>query len=215
VQVLPILNHDLGGQRIRYDDSKGLEVGGWSPKVRTGDCGYTWSLDTEPTHISGLLGCDWQPVISTSGVKSAVLSRDFKPGSASTPTADLYWSVSSDNGLKAKIDARIGANEVYLWCDSSCLAVTDADATVVKTTTDGLEYYTECTARQFGTPMQTLLRNTIDSQSNTYITTVPMSMVAQHYILEMLPYTISGAATPPPPIGGAGYGGNYGVSYGV
>ena len=194
VQVLPILDHDLGQQVIKYDEDKGLNVGGWAVKIMCGDNGYTWSLDTEPTHMSGLLGVDWQPVISTPGVKSAVLSRDYTPN-ATTFLADLYWAVDSDNGLKTKIEASITAEtERYLWCDSSCLAVVGES---VSTTTDGGEYYISCIARQFGAPMQTLLKSKIESDAGTYITTVPLSLVASQGVLQMVPWAegeILGAA---------------------
>jgi hypothetical protein len=188
VQVLSILDHDLGSQRVKYDERKGIDVGSWTVKVNAGENSYTWNLDDDIPHVRGLLGLDFQPTPTSAGVVTGVLSRDFQNSGSPFWDSNMYWFVDRDNGLKDKIEAKIAAaEECYLWVGSSCLAVTGSTVT---TTLDQNEYYIKCKQRQFRSPNELILNKVIGSEQMIQISNVPLGITGYTGILWAVPFDI-------------------------
>ena len=173
VHILQNLDDNLGSQTVDYDEEKGLRVGSWTTAVFGGKHGYVWRWSTDIV-CWGVMGLDVAPILSTPGVSSGVISRDFNtnPSAGDPWQSTLYWWQDTDEGLKAYIDAKIAAEaHCYLWVGNSCLLVIDSSVG-----TEGEEYKVLCVNQVFNTPNELIFRDNLQGLETLRITNVPKTL---------------------------------------
>jgi hypothetical protein len=128
VQILPILQHELGPQRIEYSEEKGITVGGWSVRLSSDPSGFVWQNGTNMEQW-GVIGLDWQPETNAPGASHTVLAADVVPNLADN-TVTLTWPLGQDVGIKAWLDSKwtgsAYSENLYLYSSSSCFRPTAA-----------------------------------------------------------------------------------------
>ncbi len=121
MQFLPILDRELGPQKIKYDDVKAIDVGSWSVSVSRETAGYVYT--NGPQEGWGLPGLDW--IIDPdqdATVNRGVLSRDYEG-------ADLFWV--NDQGLSDRINNLAGGEKILIYTGSRAIYVLGGTAAVV------------------------------------------------------------------------------------
>jgi hypothetical protein len=121
-----------------------------------------------------ILGLDWQPVRTSAGVTSTILSRTIDPDTSGTIENRIYWPSNKDFGVKDWLDTNWNGssydNDCYLWIGSTCVL----PKTSVATNPDGLEYYVDCHPAQFNSPNENVFAS-VDNQS-IFVTNYPQSI---------------------------------------
>jgi hypothetical protein len=185
VQVLTILQNDLGQQTINYNDEKAINVGPWSVTLSDNPSGFQFPNGGSFSNY-GILGLDWQPVLTSEGSVNTILSQNTDPTTSGSIESTIYWPANKDFGLSAWLDNNWNVsaydNDCYIWVGSSCyLAKGEAD-----TTTDPLEYSVLCYPAQFNSPNENVFAS-VDNQG-IFVTNYPQSiggMTANLFGVEM------------------------------
>lgn len=170
VQVLPILQHELGPQRIEYSETKGITVGGWSVKLSSDPSGFVWQNGSDLEQW-GVLGLDWQPETNVKGAKWSVLASDVVPNLVDN-TVTLEWPLGQDTGIKAWLDAKwtgsAYSEELYIYSSSSCFKPIAAPVA------SGQGVSVACNSAQFNAPNESVL--SVEEGQSIYLTNYPQGI---------------------------------------
>ena len=184
VEILSILDNDIGSQRIDFGQDKGIRVGDWSVKLK-GDNGAGFSWNNGGAFVPhGILGLTWQPAFdytdpdgSQYGAAWSVLYDDAKPGTAATPNAfTLKWPQEKDFGLKGWLDDNWNGGSYDkpcdLWCSNSCWRAF-GEPTAVGSTHYSVSVYSGI----YNTPNEWV--HAVREEQNIYVTNYPQSINGQ------------------------------------
>jgi hypothetical protein len=196
VQILTILDDDVGSQTIDYDSDRGINVSGWSVKLK-GDnpSGFTWANGGQFT-AKGILGLTWQPNIHSTGSLYSILSADLTPTTPASPTAPptarLKWASEKDFGVKAWLDANWNGasydNPLDIYVDTACLRPYGVPTAVIPTYGPNKYFYVDCYTTIYNTPNQRV--PFVRDDQNIFVTNYPQSMngmIANLFSFEMEP----------------------------
>ncbi len=215
VNIIKNLNPDFGAQVVKFGESKGIDVGTWKTTFLGGKHGYTWRWFSDIV-CKGVMGLDVNPQLTSTGTKSAVMSRDYDPAKHSTRgwKDELYWWIDRDEGLKSVIDTRLAAGHAYLWVGDSCLHLAAGDSV----STDGDEYHITAYNQCFNTPNEQIFMDNTNGVELKRIYNYPhnlqgayMQLWAFHWDSDMQQQYILNKALIAET---AGYGYGYGEYYG-
>lgn len=173
VQLLQILDNNLGSQTVSYDESKGLNVGGWNVRLFSNPSGYQFGNGVSVNSV-GVMGLNWQPNRTTEGFAYTVLGADLDCDTT-TGLGYLEWPKERDFGVKSWIDDN-STDSVYdidlvLWVGSSCLQL------VGFPTTSGNNWRAQVKSQTWNSPNE-FIPQRVDSQ-NIFITNFPQSIQGQ------------------------------------
>lgn len=200
IQMLPILNGDLGAQTVTSTREGGIDVGAWSVTV-SGDCsGYKFGKLFPYTAYtgwqSGLPGLNWSPDTTDPRIKMGVMSRDLRldrsdvsdAGLEGLAPGTLYWKKKTDTGLKDYIDAQADINGgAYVWIGSSCLRC------YMGVLADGADYYVNVRGGLLASPLEDLFYM---NEMRYQITTVPLETAGRTSRLFAVPVDVTESLTP-------------------
>jgi hypothetical protein len=172
VQVLQILDNNLGSQTISYDENKGLNIGGWGVRLFSNPSGYQFGNGVN-VNSHGIMGLDWQPNLTTQGFAYSVLGADLDCDT-STSIGFLEWPKDKDFGLKSWIDDNYSGgftSNLALWVGSACVILQGYP------TTNGNNWRAQV-ACQVWNSVNEFIPQRVDQQ-NIYVTNFPQSIQGQ------------------------------------
>ncbi len=159
VQILPILNKDIGSQTVKYAEKKGIDTGSWKVTISRGETGYQYQNGTN--ECWGLPGLDW--IVDTGLDGSVNMGRLYRDYDGHT----LYWD--NDRGLGARINALGVGEQLLLSLSHSTVLVDESD-----TATESGGVWT-CVARggALRSPDERVYKDTTDDNERIQIYDVP------------------------------------------
>ncbi|MHC4575154.1 MAG: hypothetical protein ACYS76_13645, partial [Planctomycetota bacterium] len=164
VQILPIMDADLGRQKISYDEKKGIDVGSWSVRISRAENGYVYANGTQTGW--GLPGLDW--IIDTgqdASVNRGVLAADFD-GTA------LIWN--NDQGLAGRINGLAAGELLLLYVGSRSVLCRGGSTTATYTAaTDTWSASTVPTNGALHSPNQRIYSSIDNDQQRIEIVDIP------------------------------------------
>jgi hypothetical protein len=189
IQMLPVLNHDLGAQTITSTREGGIDVGQWSVSVNGDTSGYKFGKLFPYVPFSGwqsgLLGLNWEPDATQPEIKRGIMSKDLR---LSRVTGDLlnglapgflYWRTDQDFGLSDYLTTHLASSPI-IWAGSSCMVVVALEV-------DGVNWKATVYSGVFCSPLEDL----VYSDSMRYqITTVPLDMAGRTSRLFAVPISV-------------------------
>jgi hypothetical protein len=202
VQILNILDDDVGSQTIRYGEDLGINVGPWRVKLKADNpSGFDWDGGGAFTP-SGILGLTWQPNEYESGAYWGVLQKDLEPATTGTPpVVTLKWAADGrDFGLKTWLTNNWGGAAYTtpsdLWVGSTCVR----PYTAVTTTTGEAEnfHYVDCYTSIWNTPNEAI--PAFKDDQNIIVSNYPQGIAGMHaylYGVEMAPDGTVNSGTQP------------------
>lgn len=175
VQMLQILDNNLGSQTVSYDENKGLNVGGFSVNLFSNPSGFQFQNGVSVESV-GVMGLNWQPNRTTNGFSYAVLGEDLNCDTASG-SGELVWANDRDFGLwtwiQNNFDTESGSytEDLVVWVGSSCLLLTGTPVNI-----NGF-YRVDVQSQCWNAPNE-FIPQRVDRQ-NIYITNFPQSIQGQ------------------------------------
>jgi hypothetical protein len=170
VQILTILDNDLGSQSVKYGPDKGIEVGPWSVRLNADNTSGFVYTNGGSFSASGILGLTWAPTGDTSGSAWSALDVDWTPTTTGTiPSGTLQWPWERDFGLKSWLDDNWGGSSYTNDCDIYINSSVLRPFNEVQTDSTNRRYYVGCYGGIYNTPNERIpsRRNeqTIDMQN--------------------------------------------------